>query len=70
MRYLPAENGPLVPRVPTPSSGAGAPGGERIAYRLTLRMDDGSFQAVDQDNRAFLVQDRVALTGDGRVTRQ
>jgi outer membrane lipoprotein SlyB len=41
-----------------------------MAYRLTIKMDDGSYQAVDQDNRSFQVGDRVQLTGDGRVMRR
>jgi hypothetical protein len=57
------------PGDPSASAGAGMP--ERLAYRLTVKMDDdASFQAVDQDNRNFMAGDRVRLTGDGRVTRQ
>jgi len=50
------------------SAGESAP--ERLAYRLTLRMDDGSLQAVDQTAREFAVGDRVEITGDGRVIRR
>jgi hypothetical protein len=57
------------PGDPSASAGAGLP--ERLAYRLTIKMDDdASFQAVDQDNRNFMAGDRVRLTGDGRVMRQ
>lgn len=51
------------------STGATLPGGQN-AYRVTVRMDDGSYQAVDQDNRSFMVGDRVAFSGDGILTRQ
>jgi hypothetical protein len=57
----------LVRSVPTASAGASLP--ERVAYRLGLRMDDGTLQAIDQDNRNFQVGDRVHLTNDGRVIR-
>ena len=50
------------------SRGASMP--DRLAYRLTLRMDDGTYQAVDQDNRNFAVGDRVEITGDGQVVRR
>jgi hypothetical protein len=57
------------PGDPSASAGAGSP--ERLAYRLSIKMDDdASFQAIDQDNRNFMAGDRVRLTGDGRVTRQ
>jgi hypothetical protein len=52
----------------TASTGSSAP--ERLAYRLTIRMDDGTMQAVDQDNRGFRVGDRIEVGGDGRVTRR
>ena len=39
-------------------------------YRMTLRMDDGSVQALVVDNRAFLVGDRVQVTPEGRMIRQ
>ena len=58
----------IVPAGSVPSASAGAPG-QPVAYRLTIRMDDGSFQAVDVNNRNFMVGDRISLTGDGRVTR-
>jgi hypothetical protein len=58
----------ILPVGTAPSASAGA-AGERLAYRLTIRMDDGSFQAVDVNNRNFMVGDRISLTGDGRVTR-
>lgn len=37
------------------------------AYRLTLRMDDGTVQSIVQDNRLFRVGDRVQVTPEGRV---
>jgi hypothetical protein len=57
----------LVRSVPSASTGANLP--ERVAYRLGLRMDDGTVQAIDQDSRNFMVGDRVQLTNDGRVIR-
>jgi hypothetical protein len=59
----------ILPAGSTASAGASLPP-ESIAYRLTIKMDDGSYQAVDQTNRNFMVGDRVQLTPDGRVTRQ
>jgi outer membrane lipoprotein SlyB len=57
------------PGDPSASAGAGLP--ERLAYRLTIKMDDdASFQAIDQDNRNFMAGDRVRLSNDGRVMRQ
>lgn len=50
------------------STGATMPG--QTAYRVTVKMDDGGFQAVDQDNRNFMVGDRVSFTADGQVMRQ
>jgi hypothetical protein len=55
---------------PAPSASAGAGAPERLAYRLTVRMDDGSMQAIDQTAREFNVGDRVSITSDGRVTRR
>ena len=37
--------------------------------QLTLRMDDGTTQAVTQDSAAFRVGDAVQLTNDGRVVK-
>lgn len=67
VHYLPVSGGTFVPQA---SPSAGASGERGIAYRLTIRMDDGSYQAVDQSSREFLVGDRVAIAGDGRVMRQ
>jgi hypothetical protein len=50
------------------STGATIPGAS--GYRVTVRMDDGTYQAVDQDNRGFMVGDRVSFEGDGRLTKQ
>jgi hypothetical protein len=41
----------------------------RGAYRMTLRMDDGSVQTLVVDNRAFLVGDRVQVSPAGSMTR-
>ncbi len=60
----------LVHITPYGSASTGASLPQSVAYRLTLRMDDGSLQAVDQDNRGFMVGDRVQITGDGHVIRQ
>lgn len=40
-----------------------------VAYRLTVRMDDGSVQTVLQDSAGFSVGDRVRLSQDGMVIR-
>jgi hypothetical protein len=56
--------------VPAPSASTGASAPERLAYRLTIKMDDGTLQAVDQDNRGFQVGDRVQVAADGRVNKQ
>jgi hypothetical protein len=40
-----------------------------VAYRLTVRMDDGTLQTVLQDGPGFSVGDRVHLTEDGKVNR-
>lgn len=42
---------------------------DRAAYQLGVRMEDGTVQSVVQDNRAFMVGDRVQLTSDGRIVR-
>jgi outer membrane lipoprotein SlyB len=56
--------------------GAAAAGGgtagrvvDGVAYRLTVRMDDGTVQTVLQDSAEFRPGDRVRLTGDGKVIR-
>jgi hypothetical protein len=36
-------------------------------YRLVVRMDDGTVQTIDQDNRAFRAGDRIRITTDGHV---
>ena len=40
-----------------------------VAYRLAVRMNDGTTQTVLQDNPGFEPGDRVRLTDDGRVIR-
>lgn len=54
--------------VPLPSASAGAstPVATTV-YRLTVRMDDGTMQAIDQDSRAFRAGDHVRITADGHV---
>ncbi|HEY1290388.1 MAG TPA: hypothetical protein VGF58_18810 [Burkholderiales bacterium] len=39
-------------------------------YRMTLRMEDGTVQTLNVDNRAFLVGDRVQVSPEGRMIRQ
>jgi hypothetical protein len=54
------------------SAAAGGTAGrmvDGVAYRLTLRMDDGTVQTVLQDSAGFSIGDRVRLTEDGRVIR-
>ena len=53
-----------------PSASAGASAPERTSYRLSVRMDDGTVQSIDQDNRAFMVGDRVDIASTGRITRR
>jgi len=53
-----------------PSASAGASAPERISYRLSVRMDDGTVQTIDQDNRAFMVGDRVDIASTGRISRR
>ena len=50
------------------SAGSSQP--DRLAYRLTVRMDDGALQAIDQDNRSFAVGDRVEIRPNGQVVRR
>ncbi|MFN2644870.1 MAG: hypothetical protein ABR570_07765 [Burkholderiales bacterium] len=38
-------------------------------YQLTLRMDDGTSQAITQNSPDFLAGDRVQVTPEGRVLR-
>lgn len=55
--------------VPPTSASAGSSSPPFTAYRLTLRMDDGTMQTIDEDNRSFMVGDRVQITSDGHITR-
>ena len=41
----------------------------RAAYRVSVRMEDGTVQVIDQDSPDFVVGDRVRITGSGRVIR-
>jgi hypothetical protein len=50
------------------SAGSSQP--DRVAYRLTVKMDDGALQAIDQDNRNFAVGDRVEIRPNGQVVRR
>jgi hypothetical protein len=66
--YGVVESVALVRPGPVPSASAGG----TVApppYRVTVRMDDGTVQIIDQDNRSFLVGDRVQFTNDGRILR-
>jgi outer membrane lipoprotein SlyB len=38
-------------------------------YQLSLRMDDGTTQAITQDSREFRAGDRVQVTNEGRVLK-
>ena len=38
-------------------------------YQLSLKMDDGTVQAITQDSDAFHVGDRVQITNEGRVLK-
>jgi len=38
-------------------------------YRVTLRMDDGTIQTMQIENRAYLVGDRVQIMPDGKLNR-
>ena len=42
----------------------------RSAYRLTIRMDDGTVQTLDQDSGGFRVGDRVEITRDAHIYRR
>ncbi len=55
--------------VPPTSASAGSSSPPFTAYRLTLRMDDGTMQTLDEDNRSFMIGDRVQITSDGHVIR-
>jgi hypothetical protein len=54
---------------PAASASAGSSRAASAAYRLMVRMDDGSVQTIDQDSRSFLVGDRIQITSDGFVRR-
>jgi hypothetical protein len=67
------ESASLVNVAPPPagaSASAGASSATYPAYRLSVRMDDGSVQTIDQDNRAFMVGDRIEVTSSGRIVRR
>jgi hypothetical protein len=53
--------------VASASAGAGSPA--MSAYRLGVRMEDGTVQYFDQDQSGFRVGDRVQITGDGRILK-
>ena len=57
-------------RVAPPSASAGASAPGHAAYRLSVRMDDGTVQSIDQDNRGFMVGDRVQVTNAGSIVRR
>ncbi len=49
------------------SAGDGACAPDPNLYRLLLSMDNGAMQTVDVDNPTFFPNERVEVTGDGRV---
>src|SRR5467141_3218231 len=49
------------------SAGVGACAPDPNLYRLLLSMDSGAMQTVDLDNPTFFPNERVEVTGDGRV---
>jgi hypothetical protein len=49
------------------SAGGGACAPDQNLYRLLLSMDNGASQTVDVDNPTFFPNERVEVTGDGRV---
>ena len=51
------------------SAGGGACPPDPNLYRLLLSMDNGATQTVDVDNPTFFPNERVEVTGDGRVVR-
>ena len=58
--------------LPSARPGASPAGGGACApdpnlYRLLLSMDNGATQTVDVDNPTFFPDERVEVTGDGRV---
>jgi len=55
----------------TPASAStGSSVATRSAYRLTIRMDDGTVQTLDQDSGGFRVGDRVEITRDAHIIRR
>jgi hypothetical protein len=58
--------------VAAPSASAGATVGTAVPgpYRVTVRMEDGTYQTIAQDDRDFRVGDRVQITNDGRILRR
>jgi hypothetical protein len=48
-------------------AGGGACAPDPNLYRLLLSMDNGATQTVDVDNPTFFPNERVEVTGDGRV---
>ncbi|HEX2566220.1 MAG TPA: hypothetical protein VHL85_05125 [Burkholderiales bacterium] len=51
------------------SASTGGSVAPHAAYRLAVRMQDGSLQVIDQPSNDFQVGDRVRVTGSGRVIR-
>jgi hypothetical protein len=54
---------------PPASASAGATQAASGAYRVTMRMNDGSTQTLTVDTRAVLVGDRLQITPEGRLIR-
>jgi hypothetical protein len=58
---------PLLGERASASTGGSIP--PHAGYRLSIRMQDGSLQVIDQPSRDFQVGDRVRVMGSGRVVR-
>jgi hypothetical protein len=63
---------PGMGRVEAVMASSAAAGGTAApsAYRLHIRMDDGTMQYVDQARGDFRVGDRVEITRDGQIVRR
>lgn len=63
-------------RVQVPGGGAPSTAFKRFTepswidgYQLSLRMDDGTTQAITQDSAAFHAGERIQVTSNGRIVR-
>ncbi|HZE60789.1 MAG TPA: hypothetical protein VE085_09550 [Burkholderiales bacterium] len=55
---------------PAPIASAGGSAAAVPAYRLSVRMDDGTVQSLDQNSRDYRVGDRVEITNGAQVQRR